>query len=185
MSIVIVTTDSCTEPHWHLCSLSTMESTFATSLHHCGSAGPMRLHLHSPQYLQDSWILILNLPVHVSVDSSNLSVVIFHDCHSCSHLKRLLCLDCLRGFFAQPKIFTGYLITQWQWFDYLLGNNDMMPVFINVYFGWPIELLNGLSSNSEPGIVNQKAIFFKHPADQTEKKICDRKKIYFNIKAEL
>lgn len=37
MSIIIVTTVRCPGPHWHLCSLSTMVSTFATNLHHSGS----------------------------------------------------------------------------------------------------------------------------------------------------
>lgn len=57
----------------------------------------------------------------------------------------------------------------------------MMPVLLTFIL---VELLNRLSSNAQPGIVTQKAIF-KHPADQTtQKKMCDRKKFYFNIKAQ-
>lgn len=136
MSAIIVTTVRCTEPR---CYLSTMESKFPTSLHYSGSAAPLRLHLlHSPKYLQDSWILTRNLQVHVSVYSSNSSVI-FRDCHSCSHIKQLLCLDCLMDFFAQSKIFTGYLIREWQWFDYLFDNNKMMPVSLTFILG---DLLN-------------------------------------------
>lgn len=85
---------------------------FAASLHPPGSADTTGLYIvHSPQYLEEPSFLNPDLSVNVHVQSSTYLVVIFHDCHPCPHLKQLLCLDGLGGIFAQPRIFTGYLIT--------------------------------------------------------------------------
>lgn len=68
---------------------------FAASLHPPRSADTKGLYIvHSPQYLEES--SFLNPDLSVPVQSSTYLVVIFHDCHSCPHLKQLHLLRSLK-----------------------------------------------------------------------------------------